>query len=76
MAPLLRIPIELLQCMEEEGIETVTSQIDQVWDTMKECIEEISEEICGKEQHKNKQNWMTAEILHIMEERRRYKIYI
>src|SRR6188508_3276096 len=67
------IPIELLQCMEEEGIETVTSLIDQVWDTLKECIEEIAEEICGKEQHKKKQNWMTAEILHIMEERRMYK---
>ena len=66
-------PIELLQCMEEEGIETVTRLIDQVWDTLKECIEEIAEEICGKEQHKKKQNWMTAEILHIMEERRRYK---
>src|SRR6188768_938586 len=67
------VPIELLQCMEEEGIETVTRRIDQVWDTLKECIEEIAEEICGKEQHKNKQNWMTAEILHNMEERRRYK---
>ena len=44
-----------------------------MWDTLKECIEEIAEEICGKEQHKKKQNWMTAEILHIMEERRRYK---
>src|SRR6187399_193607 len=48
-------------------------EIDQVWDTLKECIEEIAEEICEKEQHKKKQNWMTAEILHIMEERRRYK---
>src|SRR6187399_3733727 len=67
------IPIELLQCMEEEGIETVTRRIDQVWDTLKECIEEIAEEICGKEQHKKKQNWMTAEILHTMERRRRYK---
>ena len=24
-------------------------EIDQVWDTLKECIEEIAEEICGKE---------------------------
>ena len=49
------------------------NEIDQVWDTLKECIEEIAEEICGKEQHKKKQNWMTAEILNSMEERRRYK---
>src|SRR6187399_3171595 len=48
-------------------------EIDQVWDTLKVCIEEIAEEICGKQQHKKKQNWMPAEILHIMEERRRYK---
>ena len=49
------------------------NEIDQVWDTLKECIEQVAEAICGKEQHKKKQNWMTAEILQIMEERRMYK---
>ena len=58
--------------MKDKNIRDM-DEIDQVWDTMKECIEEIAEEICGKEQHKKKQNWMTAEILHIMEERRRFK---
>ena len=48
-------------------------EIDQIWKNLKESIEDIAEEICGKEHTKKKQKWMNAHILNLMEERRKFK---
>src|SRR6267154_6065607 len=48
-------------------------EIDEIWKNLKECIAEVAEEICRKEQLPKKQNWMNSEILHKMEERRQCK---
>ena len=37
---------------------------------MRESIELVADEICGKDQLTKKQNWMTADILQKVEERR------
>ena len=47
--------------------------IDEIWNKLKEGIEMVAEEICGKDQLPNKQNWMNSEILRKMEERRKCK---
>jgi exonuclease III len=46
------------------------TDIDRIWRKLKENLEIVAEEICGKDQPKKKQNWMTADILGKMEERR------
>ena len=35
-------------------------EIDQIWDKLKECIGEVAEEICGREQIPKKQKWMNS----------------
>ena len=49
-------------------------EIEGIWNNLKECIEMVAEEICGKGQMRKKQNWMTADILAKMEDRRKAKI--
>jgi len=49
-------------------------EIDQIWKTLKSSIEDIVEEICGKEEFQKKQKWMNVHILSKMEERRKYKM--
>ena len=44
--------------------------VNGIWNKLKESIENVTEEICGKEQSQKKQNWISADILHKMEERR------
>jgi len=48
-------------------------EIDQIWTKLKDCIEDVAEEICGTEQTQRKQKWMSSHILRKMEERRKYK---
>src|SRR6478735_3722092 len=49
-------------------------EIDEIWDKLKESIGDIADEICGKEDFQKKQNWMNANILNVMEQRRKYKM--
>ena len=44
--------------------------IDGIWNKLRESLEFVAEEICGKEQSQKKQNWINVDILHKMEERR------
>ena len=44
--------------------------IDRIWYKLKENLELVAEEICGKDQSQRKQSWMTTDILCKMEERR------
>src|SRR5688572_6439002 len=55
--------------IEEGGIEDY-DEIDAIWNKLKESIEWVADEICGKNQMMKKQNWITAVILRKMEERR------
>ena len=48
--------------------------IDSIWNKLKESIEKVAEEICGKEQKQKKHSWMNEVILRKMEERRQCKI--
>src|SRR3954463_8543882 len=48
-------------------------EIEETWNKLKERIEMVAEEICGKEQIMKKQNWMTSNILAKMEDRRKAK---
>ena len=48
-------------------------EIEETWNKLKERIEMVAEEICGKEQIMKKQNWMTSDILAKMEDRRKAK---
>ena len=48
-------------------------EIEGIWNKLKERIEMVAEEICGKEQMMKKQNWMTPDILAKMEDRRKAK---
>ena len=49
-------------------------EVDEIWKRLKEGMEMVAEEICGKEKLPLKQNWMNADILRKMEERRKCKI--
>src|SRR5688572_9864764 len=59
--------------VEEDGIEDI-DEIDAIWNKLRESIEWVADEICGKDQMTKKQNWMTADILRKMEERRTSQI--
>ena len=48
-------------------------EIEEIWKKLKEGIESVAEEICGKETVKKKQGWMNSHILKEMEERRKCK---
>jgi hypothetical protein len=58
--------------LQEEKIDG-QMEIGEIWNKMKECIETVAEEICGKEQMPKRQNWMNLKILRKMEERRNCK---
>src|SRR5688572_3931188 len=58
--------------LTDKGIKE-EEDIEMIWSKLKECVTDIAEEICGKEQNKLKQDWMSLNILQIMEERRKYK---
>src|SRR5206468_2940859 len=49
-------------------------EINEIWNKLKEVIESVAEEICGKDQQLKKQSWMNSDILRLMEERRNCKI--
>ena len=55
--------------IEEGGIENY-DEIDAIWNKLRESIEWVADKICGKDQMTKKQNWITADILQKMEERR------
>ena len=59
------------QLQEEKTDEWM--DIDEMWNKLKEGIEMAADEICGKDQLPNKQNWMNSAILRKMEERRKCK---
>ena len=44
--------------------------IDRIWCKLKDNLEIVAEEICGKDQSQRKQSWMTMDVLCKMEERR------
>jgi hypothetical protein len=44
--------------------------VDRIWSKLKENLEIVAEEICGKHQRQKKQNWMSVDLLCKMEERR------
>jgi len=48
-------------------------EIEEIWNKLKDGIETVAEEICGKDKFVKKQSWMTSEILKKMEERRESK---
>ena len=48
-------------------------EVDQIWKNLRECINDVATEICGKDVDNKKQKWMTEEILRVMEERQSYK---
>src|SRR6266516_208450 len=55
--------------LKEERIDE-RMEIDDIWNKLRDGIETVAEEICGKEQMTKKQSWMNSEILSKMEERR------
>ena len=61
--------------VSEEKFEKVTdtSSINILWSEIKTCITETAEEICGTHVPKKQQQWITEEIMHKMEDRRRCK---
>jgi len=65
--------VRLDKQIQEQNIDT-GADIEEIWKKLSECIEVVADEICGKEQLPRKQNWMNAEILRKMEERRLCKI--
>ena len=60
--------------MAEEKFDNITdmNNVDILWSQIKSCITE-TEEVCGKHVRQKWQQWMTEEILHKVEEKRRYK---
>src|SRR2546425_789332 len=64
--------MRLDQQLQEEKIDGCM-EVDEIWKRLKDGISTVAEEICGKEMQPKKQNWMNSEILHKMEERRKYK---
>src|SRR5206468_3172522 len=64
--------VKLDKKMIEEKIQGM--EINEIWNKLKEGIESVAEEICGKDQRLKKQSWMNSDILRLMEERRNCKI--
>ena len=56
-----------------EELEQQPENIEQAWRTFKECIHESKKEVLPEKVRENKQEWMTKEILELMEERKQYK---
>ncbi len=54
-----------------DNADTVTP--DQLWHEIKSRVEEVADNICGKKASEKKQQWMTTEILGMMEHRRKSK---
>jgi len=52
---------------------TEVNDSDVLWTGIKECITSTAEEVCGKRPSEKRQQWITTEILHKMEERRQLK---
>ena len=48
-------------------------EVDQIWKNLRECINDVATEICGKDVDNKKQKSMTEDILRVMEERQSYK---
>ena len=65
--------VRLDKQIQEQNIDK-GMDIDEIWKKLSECIEVVTNEICGKEQLPRKQNWMNSEILRKMKERRLCKI--
>src|SRR5688572_3471406 len=61
--------VRLDKKIEECGIENC-DEIDEIWNKLRESIEWVADEICGKDQMSKKQNWITEDILRKIEERR------
>ena len=59
----------------DEKMSNIKAQddVNQLWSEIKTCITDTAEQVCGRHIPAKKQKWMTAEILHKMEERRQYK---
>ena len=57
-----------------EELEQQPENIEQTWRTFKECIHESKKEVLPQKVRENKQEWMTKEILELMEERKQYKL--
>src|SRR5688572_4175391 len=55
--------------IEEGGIENY-EEIDAIWNKLMKSIKWVADEIYGKDQMMKNQNWITADILRKMEERR------
>ena len=75
---------ELIQNNFKEAIEekltsidarenVVQPEINVIWKELRECITEVAENICGTTKAQKKQPWITIEIMHKMEERRKAK---
>ena len=43
------------------------------WHKLKECLTTVAARTCGKRKMTKKQNWMTEDILEVMEEKRSFK---
>jgi len=65
---------ERLEKQLEDGNIDEKLEVDEIWKRLKEGMETVAEEICGNEKLPWKQNWMNADILRKMEERRKCKI--
>ena len=57
-----------------DGDATLTP--DQVWQEIKERVEEVADSICGRRTPVKKQQWMATEILEMMDQRRKVKAQI
>lgn len=50
------------------------SGLELVWSSITDTIAEIKNKVVGVKYHTKKQEWITAEVLQLMNERRTYQI--
>ena len=56
-----------------EGVKNSKEQIDKKWKDVKDCLQKAANEVLFMKSKQNKNKWMTKDILHTMEQRKKYK---